>query len=165
MIIQKAQQFAIAKHGNQKYGDYPYSYHLNYVVDILIEYGYGQDETIICGAWLHDTIEDTDTTYEMLMLEFTKEIADIVYDVSSEAGKNRIERLTKTAPKIIANKKALILKLADRIANTKFSLDSGSKIYQMYRREFAQFKQLLYREQDSDIMPMWNRLIGLSQNL
>ena len=72
-----------------------------------------------------------------------------------------MEKFAKTAPKIIANKKALILKLADRITNTEFNLENDSRIYQVYYREFPQFKQLLYREQDIDILPMWNRLISL----
>jgi guanosine-3',5'-bis(diphosphate) 3'-pyrophosphohydrolase len=161
-IQDKAQQFALSKHTNQKYGEYPYSYHLSYVVNILKEYGYGEDNIIICSAWLHDTIEDTDTTYEMLVSEFNQEIADTVYAVTNEPGKNRMEKFSKTAPKIIANKKALILKLADRITNTEFNLENDSRIYQVYCREFPQFKQLLYRGQDIDILPMWNRLISLS---
>jgi (p)ppGpp synthase/HD superfamily hydrolase len=165
MTIQdKTQEFAIAKHGTQKYGEHPYSYHLNYVVNILKEYGYAEDDAIISSAWLHDTIEDTDTTYEMIVSEFKQEIADIVWAVTNEPGKNRMEKFAKTAPKIIANKKALILKLADRITNTEFNFEHDSRIYQVYRREFPQFKQLLYREQDIDILAMWNRLISLSQD-
>jgi (p)ppGpp synthase/HD superfamily hydrolase len=159
MNIQKAQEFAITKHADQKYGDYPYSYHLNCVVNILTEYGYAEDDVIISAGWLHDTIEDTDTTHAMLVLEFGKEIADIVWAVSSEPGENRQAKFRNTAPKIISNKKALVIKLADRIANTEASLANNLKLYQMYVKEFTLFQELLYQ----DNSPMWERLIKLCQ--
>ena len=159
LMSKQSQQFAIYKHGNQKYGEHPYSYHLNYVVNILTEYGYAEDDAIISAGWLHDTIEDTDTTHAMLVLEFNQEIADIVWAVSSEPGKNRQAKFRNTAPKIISNKKALIVKLADRIANTEASLANNPKLYQMYVKEFALFHELLYQ----DNLPMWERLIKLCQ--
>ena len=159
LMSKQSQQFAISKHGNQKYGEHPYSYHLNYVVNILTEYGYAKDDAIISAGWLHDTIEDTDTTHAMLVLEFNQEIADIVWAVSSEPGKNRQAKFRNTAPKIISNKKALIIKLADRIANTEASLANNPKLYQMYVKEFALFHELLYQ----DNLPMWERLIKLCQ--
>ena len=158
-IQNKAQQFAISKHGDQQYGVHPYSYHLNYVVNILTEYVYAEDDVIISAGWLHDTIEDTDTTHAMLVLEFGKEIADIVWSVSSEPGENRQAKFRNTAPKIISNKKALIVKLADRIANTEASLANNPKLYQMYVKEFTLFHELLYQ----DNLPMWERLIKLCQ--
>jgi (p)ppGpp synthase/HD superfamily hydrolase len=158
-MSKQSQQFAISKHGNQKYGEHPYSYHLNYVVNILTEYGYAEDDAIISAGWLHDTIEDTDTTHAMLVLEFNQEIADIVWAVSSEPGENRQAKFRNTAPKIISNKKALIIKLADRIANTEASLANNPKLYQMYVKEFTLFHELLYQ----DNLPMWNRLIKLCQ--
>ncbi|MBD2629648.1 HD domain-containing protein [Trichormus variabilis] len=158
-IQDKAQQFAISKHGNQKYGVHPYSYHLNYVVNILTEYGYGEDGAIISAGWLHDTIEDTNTTHAMLVLEFNKEIADIVWAVSSEPGENRQAKFRNTSPKIISNKKALIVKLADRIANTEASLENNPKLYQMYVKEFTLFHELLYQ----DNLQKWERLIKLGQ--
>jgi len=159
LMSKQSQQFAISKHGNQKYGEHPYSYHLNYVVNILTEYGYAEDDAIISAGWLHDTIEDTDTTHAMLVLEFNQEIADIVWAVSSEPGENRQAKFRNTAPKIISNKKALIIKLADRIANTEASLANNPKLYQMYVKEFTLFHELLYQ----DNLPMWNRLIKLCQ--
>jgi (p)ppGpp synthase/HD superfamily hydrolase len=80
----------------------------------LGEHGYAKDDEIMSAGWLHDTIEDTDTTHLVLFFEFGKEIADIVWAVSSEPGKNRHEKFRNTAPKIIANEKAIIVKLANK---------------------------------------------------
>jgi (p)ppGpp synthase/HD superfamily hydrolase len=157
-VADKAKEFAIAQHGEQKYGEHPYSYHLAQVSQVLAEFGYAGDEAIAAAGWLHDTLEDTPATYEMLVSEFGKETADIVWAVTSEPGGNRADRFRKTALKIQSNKKALIVKLADRIANTEASLQSNPKLYKMYLKEFPLFKELLYDQQDVELMPMWNRL-------
>ena len=157
-LTDAAKEFAIAKHGAQQYGEHPYSYHLAQVSQVLSEFGYAADEAIMAAAWLHDVLEDTPTTYEMLVSEFGKETADIVWAVTNEPGGNRVDRFHKTALKIQSNKKALILKLADRIANTEASLQSNPKLYKMYLKEFPLFRELLYDPQDAEPMPMWNRL-------
>ncbi|MEG4023729.1 HD domain-containing protein [Microcoleus sp. S13C4] len=162
-IADVAKEFAIAQHGTQKYGEHPYSYHLAQVSQVLAEFGYAGDEAIAAAGWLHDTLEDTPTTYEMLVSEFGKETADIVFAVTSEPGQNRVDRFGKTALKIQSNKKALIVKLADRIANTEASLKSNPKLYKMYVKEFALFKELLYNPQDVELMPLWNRLESSNQ--
>jgi len=157
-VTDAAKEFAIAKHGTQKYGEHPYSYHLAQVSQVLSEFGYAGDEAIAAAGWLHDTLEDTPTTYELLVSEFGKETADIVWAVTSEPGQNRVDRFRKTALKIQSNKKALAVKLADRIANTEASLQSNPKLYKMYLKEFPVFKELLYNPQDVELMPLWNRL-------
>ena len=158
MNVTKAKEFAIAQHGNQKYGEHPYSYHLAQVSQVLAEFGYAGDEAIMAAGWLHDVLEDTPTTYEMLVSEFGKETADIVWAVTTEPGGNRVDRFRKTALKIQSNKKALAVKLADRIANTEASLQSNPKLYKMYVKEFVLFKELLYNPQDVELLPLWNRL-------
>lgn len=159
---EKAKEFAIAKHANQKYGDRPYSYHLAQVSQLLAEFGYLGDEAITAAGWLHDTLEDTETTYTELVSEFGHEISDIVWAVTNEPGGNRVDRFRNTALKIQSNKKALIVKLADRIANTEASLQTNPKLYKMYVKEFALFKELLYNpQQNAELIPMWNRLIEL----
>jgi hypothetical protein len=53
--IQRAREFALQAHGNQRYGSHPYSYHLDAVADLLAPFG---DEAQI-AAYLHDTGEHT----------------------------------------------------------------------------------------------------------
>ena len=163
MNLIKAKEFAIARHGSQKYGEHSYSHHLAQVSQVLTEFGYAGDKAISAAGWLHDTLEDTPTTYEMLVSEFGKETADIVFAVTSETGKNRVDRFFKTALKIQSNKKAVIVKLADRIANTQASLQSNSKRHKMYSKEFSLFKELLYNPQNIELMEMWNRLESLNR--
>jgi (p)ppGpp synthase/HD superfamily hydrolase len=158
-LIEKALKFAIRAHGDQKYGEYPYAYHLQSVANQLGDWGYTSEE-YQCSAILHDTIEDTGTTKEELAKEFTPEIAEIVYAVSDEPGKNRAERHEKTYPKIASNQKALVVKLADRVSNVKASLNDAGK-FKMYKKEYDGFKKALYSETNKKMWDELDRLMGV----
>lgn len=82
----RAMKFAIDAHGDQMYGDHPYSYHLSQVVDnVLIRKFYDPLlSTYVAVAWLHDTMEDCGVTFKQIQDEFGLCIADAV------------NRLTKT---------------------------------------------------------------------
>jgi len=71
-------------------------------------------------------------------------VANIVFDVTDELGKTRAIRHNRTYPKVRNNQKALIVKLADRIANVRFSKKQGSHQFDMYKKEHAEFKGALY---------------------
>jgi hypothetical protein len=120
-IIGKAKEYASIKHARQKYGNQPYLLHLMSVVEMLVEHGVS-DEKILASAWLHDVLEDTETTKEELVDEFGADIATIVFAVTDEPGKNRKERHEKTYPKTASTPKAGILKLGDRVSNVKHAL-------------------------------------------
>lgn len=129
---------------HQMYDVYAYSYHLSMVALELIKVGLPQDHPIVLAALAHDTLEDTGITYNDLVKALGVEVADIVYDVTNELGKNRKERALKTYPKIASNPKATLVKLADRIMNTRYSKETGSSMYAKYKKEFPEFKRYLY---------------------
>jgi guanosine-3',5'-bis(diphosphate) 3'-pyrophosphohydrolase len=134
-------RFAIEAHGDQHYGDAPYVAHLQAVHDVLVEFGY-LNEDLLAAAWLHDVLEDTTTTFEDLSREFGLRVAQIVKGVTNELGKNRAERHAKTYPKIASDLDCVTLKLADRIANMRASL-TGKKFIAMYRGEYPEFRAAL----------------------
>lgn len=78
-------------------------------------------------------------------------------------GRNRHERYAKTYPKIKANKDALIIKLADRIANIEFSKGSNTSFVEMYKKEWSGFYGALFNSEETDprIKKMWQYLEGL----
>ena len=144
--IKKAIEFARDKHKGQTYSDvYSYIRHLEMVYEVLVRFGF-DDETLLVSAWLHDVIEDTDVSYHMVKVGFGFDVAEAVYGVTDELGRNRKERKVKTYPKILANLNSLILKLADRIANVEFGktgvFGDPSKI-KMYREEQTEFETAL----------------------
>ena len=162
MLVQRAEEFAKLVHRNQYYGELPYYNHLKEVYLTLLDFGI-TNETILAASWLHDSIEDTEITYENLLIQFGKEVADLVEAVTNEKGTNRKEVLEKTASKIKDNEKALVIKLADRIVNTEFSIDNNKKLYKMYKKEFPRFRELLYDDKSItyQIIYLWYSLENL----
>lgn len=162
-IIKRAAAFAAMAHADQKYGGRPYTTHTYAVARILAKFGF-KHPTFQAAGFLHDTLEDTDTTKEMLVAEFGDDIAELVYAVTDEPGHNRRDRHKKTYPKIKAVPGAVVLKLADRIANVQSCwLHLDSRLF-MYRDEYGGFREALFDESTSrTVLKMWaelDRLLG-----
>lgn len=137
-IIQKAKQFALKAHGEQKYGNLPYMVHLDAVNNIAQLHSL--NESIQAAAYLHDVIEDTYVTYEEIKSEFSKKIADLVWAVTSETGRNREERNRKTYKKISKSTDAILLKLCDRIANIENAIATNKDdLLHIYKKEHNEF--------------------------
>ena len=159
--LDKAIYIAIEAHHGQKYGAFDYDFHLNHVCEILIKFGI-YDIIILISAWLHDIIEDTHWTKDDVEREFGTIIAEVVENVTDAPGKNRKERKAKTYIKIIRDKRSVILKVADRIANIKHSLRVRSKHLGMYIKEHEEFcKQLRNSYDDPILIKMFDYLDNL----
>lgn len=125
----KARNLALEKHKNQKYGIYAYKIHLTNVVNVLLHFGVDfKEDVLIMSAWLHDILEDTNTSKSLLFSNFGEEVREIVELVSNcnDTAKTNVENKRATFTKISTNDKAIIIKLADRIANVEFSLLHGN---------------------------------------
>lgn len=111
-------EFAKEKHKNQtrKITNEPYIKHLYDVAKILEENGCSP-EVVISGI-LHDTIEDTNTTYEEIEDKFGKKIATIVL---GETENKALEYKERKQERITALKTASfevkLVKCADMLAN------------------------------------------------
>jgi guanosine-3',5'-bis(diphosphate) 3'-pyrophosphohydrolase len=119
-IVQKAQDFATEKHKFQKRknsaGD-PYIVHPIEVKTMLEECGV-IDEATLCGALLHDTVEDTGTSYDELVDVFGQEVADIVMECTDNKSLPKVER--KRIQIVHAehiSEKAKLVKLGDKLSN------------------------------------------------
>jgi len=86
----KALEFATTKHAAQTRanGD-PYVTHPIRVMNTIKSLS--NDLDLICAAVLHDTLEDTSTTYEEIQTEFSNRTASLVKEVTSD--KNFIKSL------------------------------------------------------------------------
>lgn len=153
-IVEKAKQFAIEKHGDQKYGgDRPYSYHLEQVAGAT--YIFGNDPICTVVAWLHDVLEDTETTYLEVVEKFGATIAKAVRALTDKSGNNRANRQLNTYYIIRDNPIALKVKLCDRLANMQESVGVQDKAG-MYKKEYLWFKFALYRPGQHE--GLWNAL-------
>ncbi len=158
-LILRAHGFAERAHGNQRYGDQPYIFHLTQVRDVLVRFGRTQPDLLV-AALLHDALEDTPTNYNDILRAFGIEAAELVYAVTDEVGRNRHERHEKTYPKMLEYPPAITLKLADRIANVEHSIRSGDgRKLAMYRSENLAFEARLRPAGGPD--PMWDWLARL----
>ena len=100
--IRDAAIFSCEAHGNQKrQSGEPYIIHPYAVAEILISIRMDVD-TVIAGL-LHDTLEDTSTTYEDLVERFGQTVADLVEGetkISTLKVKNKSQQEAETIRKI-----------------------------------------------------------------
>lgn len=155
---ERALNVADRVHKGQTYDIYSYGYHIRQVLSIADELGY--DESITLACILHDTLEDTDLSYNDIKKAFGEEVAEIVYCVTDELGRNRTERKMNTYPKIKANWKATAVKICDRIANMRQSKEYNEKLFKMYQKEHVDFCKNLKSDQHpaNEINKAWNKL-------
>jgi (p)ppGpp synthase/HD superfamily hydrolase len=158
--LQKAINFAKEAHGDQKYGEHEYSKHLQDVSDVLTRFCLDVETYPFLheAAWLHDTVEDTHISIIDISNNFSNYVSHIVWCVTSDQGDNRKERNSKTYKKIKLNYYAIILKLADRIANVENCIKTNSDLLKMYKKEYKEFKKQLYTNDIVNIQLMFKHL-------
>ncbi len=124
-ILSKAYNFALNAHKDQKRvsGD-PYIVHPVAVAEILTDLKL-DSATIVTGL-LHDTIEDTHATYDTVVKEFGKEVADLVDGVTKLSAledkavqNSRAENFRKLILATSKDIRVLLVKLADRLHNMR----------------------------------------------
>lgn len=141
-LVQAAKDFALQRHGDQKYGEKPYSIHLQAVYDTLVALDI-PSEVHLAAAWLHDVLEDTHTTRKELEDKFGAEVTDLVWAVTGNNAMHRQESTKLTIQKIKMRPRAGLLKLADRYCNVKASLEGKQiKYLAMYVKEHKQYMEV-----------------------
>lgn len=113
MLTSRAALFAKLKHKEQKDDDGKdyFESHLKQVYAIVIQIT--EDQEILAACYLHDTLEDTQTTYEELVENFGKRVADLVLEVTHEGKK---DNKGYYFPRL-KSKDAILIKYADRLSN------------------------------------------------
>lgn len=158
-LVRKASAFALKAHIDCKYGDLPYKYHLQMVVETLVYYCPAATDTMIAAAWLHDTVEDTSVTLFDIREEFGGNVARMVDFCTDPTAESREERKSLANQKLIkASWPAKAVKLADRVANMKASIENP-KMAAVYRQEFPDFIRAV------GIYPQTMRLLLEAHNL
>lgn len=124
-LVNKAYVFCMKVHGQQlrESGD-PYFYHPLEVANILADMRL--DHNYIITALLHDTIEDTLTTYEEIEHLFGPEIAKLVNGVTKlsqlelqSSSSPQAENFRKLFLAMSDDLRILLVKLADRVHNMR----------------------------------------------
>ena len=122
-LMIKALKFAADKHRKCRRKDIDASPYINHPIslaDILCNEAHITDVEVICGALLHDTIEDTETTPGELEREFGVSIKNIVNDVTDDKSLDKEVRKQKQIEHAAhASDKAKLVKLVDKISNLR----------------------------------------------
>src|SRR5438552_17781848 len=108
-LVSEAAELAARRHlGQQRKGrgDEPYINHLAEVANLLAVATDGADAELVGAGWLHDTIEDTETTREELAGKFGERVASLVAEVTDgmnlpevQRGQKQIEGAPHKAPR------------------------------------------------------------------
>ncbi len=140
-LLQKALEFATVAHNGQvrKYTGEPYVNHCIEVMQILKDHGI-QDKEILAAALLHDTVEDTDVTFQQIKTEFGYRVMHLVFFVTDIVGKdqgNRAIRVDLNMCHILGTqfKESLLIKCADIISNTSSIVERDPKFAPIYLDE------------------------------
>ena len=168
-------KWCIDKHNetNHMYDTYlPYEFHLRMVakvaekfIELIPNLNDGETalrDTVLLATYGHDLIEDTRVSYNDVKENLGLGSADIIYACTNEKGKNRKERANEKYYEGIRNTQgAVFVKLCDRIANVQYSKMTGSRMFDMYKKENINFMIKLGREVGDPYEPMFQYLINL----
>ena len=136
-----AKALASHAHRNQKYGEQPYVNHLADVVRRVKTIT--QDPEVICAAWLHDIIEDTQVTYGDVERQFGTNVAKMVWAVTG-VGHDREAKMANAIEKIAQTPGSELVKSADRLSNASASkAEKKMKLYQRYKDEHTNLSPVL----------------------
>jgi guanosine-3',5'-bis(diphosphate) 3'-pyrophosphohydrolase len=138
-LVLRAVQFAAHKHKDQRRKDVratPYINHPIGLAEVLHTDGGVRDPVVIAAALLHDTIEDTETTYDELRGIFGEAVADTVVELTDTKflGKESRKRL-QVAKAGKSSDAAKHVKLADKICNLRDILASPPAGWSLKRRQ------------------------------
>jgi len=138
-LLIRALDFAARKHRDQRRKDVDASPYINHPISlaaVLCNEGNIYDETTLCAALLHDTIEDTETTNSELRETFGDDICNIVLEVTDDKLLPKLERkrlqIDHTAN---ASEKAKLVKLADKICNLRDMANHPPANWDIQRRQ------------------------------
>jgi guanosine-3',5'-bis(diphosphate) 3'-pyrophosphohydrolase len=120
-MVSEAAELAARRHSGMARkgrGNEPYINHLAEVANLLSAATEGADAELVAAGWLHDTMEDTETTREELAQKFSERVASLVAECTDDMSLSKVERRRRQV--IDASHKspgARLIKIADKISN------------------------------------------------
>jgi len=137
-LLIDALAFAALKHRDQRRKDPEASPYINHPISLArvlsVEAGL-HDAELLAAAVLHDTLEDTQTTFEELRERFGKEVASVVREVSDDRTllKPERKRLQIEHARHLS-RRARLVKLADKICNIRDVAANPPRSWPLRRR-------------------------------
>jgi len=152
-LVLKAKDYAILKHfeTNHKYDGKPKEIHLELAIEYACKYVHllPDDKAVselLSAVWAHDVIEDCRQNYSDVKNVLGENVAEIVYALTNEKGKNRKERANDKYYEGIRNTPfADYVKICDRLANVYYSKLHNPTLLNVYKKEHNHFKKALWK--------------------
>jgi guanosine-3',5'-bis(diphosphate) 3'-pyrophosphohydrolase len=122
-LVSEAAELAARRHNGMARkgrGNEPYINHLAEVANLLALVTDGADAELVAAGWLHDTIEDTETTREELAEKFGERVASLVVECTDDMSQDkpvRRQKQVEDAPH--KSRSAKLIKIADKISNIR----------------------------------------------
>lgn len=120
-LVSEAAELAARRHNGMARkgrGNEPYINHLAEVANLLATATDGADPELVSAGWLHDTVEDTDTTREELARTFSERVASLVSECTDDMSLPKAERRQKQIEDVPHKSPgAKLIKIADKISN------------------------------------------------
>src|SRR5437660_3390372 len=94
-LVSEAAELAAHRHSGMARkgrGNEPYINHLAEVANLLSAATDGADAELVAAGWLHDTMEDTETTREELARQFSERVASLVVECTDDMSLSKTER-------------------------------------------------------------------------
>jgi len=165
-VVERARVFATAAHAAcgqlRKYTYEPYIVHPAEVVSIVKSVPH--TEAMVAAAWLHDVVEDTGVTIEVIRAEFGEEVAELVgwlTDVSRpEQGNRATRKAIDRAHTAMAPAQAQTVKLADLISNTRSIMEHDESFAKTYLEEKRLLLEVMTKG-DATLMTIARKNIGV----
>jgi (p)ppGpp synthase/HD superfamily hydrolase len=161
----RARIFATAAHAAvaqlRKYTNEPYIVHPTEVVQILKTRPH--DPEMVAAAWLHDVVEDTGVSIEVIRAEFGSKVSDLVgwlTDVSRpEQGNRATRKAIDRAHTAAAPSEAQTIKLCDLISNTRSIVEHDPEFARVYLAEKRLLLEVMTKA-DPELMQRAREQIG-----
>jgi (p)ppGpp synthase/HD superfamily hydrolase len=122
-LIARAADFAARRHVEQRRkgaSREPYINHLAEVAALLADATEGNDAVLVAAGYLHDTLEDTETSYDELAQLFGPDVAAVVAEVTDDKSLSQAERKRRqVATAGTKSARARLLKIADKTSNLR----------------------------------------------
>jgi guanosine-3',5'-bis(diphosphate) 3'-pyrophosphohydrolase len=137
-LLVDALAFAALKHRDQRRKDPDASPYINHPIALArvlsVEAGL-HDAKLLAAAVLHDTLEDTETTFEELRERFGKTVATIVREVTDDRSLPKAERKRLQIEHAEhLSQRARLVKLADKICNVRDIASNSPRGWSLQRR-------------------------------
>ncbi len=134
--LKKAIDYAVRMHeGQTRLNGEPYIKHPLHVVQNVLKYKKSKNiEVLLMSACLHDTIEDTDTTYYDIFQNFGPQVASLVLELTTDEDmKNELGKVKYLKIKMKnMSSWALTIKLCDRLDNCSDLLSCSEEFQEKY---------------------------------